>query len=529
MQSFLQYRRLKLAAQQPKHDHGAHETGFTSPHQPPPATESETGESTQDDEDATPNHAGPIVIQFDGPDDPSNPQNFSSFRKAIALLAISLIAFIVGFGSSVDAPLIPRVARHFGVSEVAESLATALYLVGFGCGAPFAGPLSEKFGRSPVYVVTLALFAIFIMAAGLSPNFGAQLTFRFLAGFFGSTPFTTAGGTLADLLNPQQRGKIFPFFALIAFLGPMIGPVVGGYIAQNGSISWRWTEWITLIVTGAILVIVVLFLPETSGSIILGWKASALRGQTGDPRYQAPGAATAEPLTRKLLTVLYRPFLIFFSEPIVILFTLYLTLVYMVAFSFFSGFAYIYGQTYQFSEGSTYLMFLGIVVGLCLVPLLGPLVHRFMDREAAKAKEKGFSHPPPESKLWFSMICAPLLPISLYWMGWSAKHSVSYWSPLVGSALFGMNLLATFISTYGYLIDTFERFAASALVAITFIRYCAGGAMVVVAIPMFENLGVAHAMTVLASISVLIATIPYVFYIWGHRIRAMSRLAPNKM
>lgn len=115
--------------------------------------------------------------------------------------------------------------------------------MGFGAGALFAGPFSETVGRNPVYVVTLTLYMIFIMASGLAPNIGAQLAFRFLAGFFGSTPLTCAGGSLSDIWGPLERVYMFPVFANAAFLGPILGPVAGGYIVSSSVLnSWRWVS-----------------------------------------------------------------------------------------------------------------------------------------------------------------------------------------------------------------------------------------------------------------------------------------------
>lgn len=96
---------------------------------------------------------------------------------------------------------------------------TGVYLIGFGAGALVAGPLSETFGRNPIYLVTLSLFSLFVMASALAPNIGAQLAFRFLAGLFGSTPLTCAGGSIADMWNPLERVYAFPIFANAAFMG----------------------------------------------------------------------------------------------------------------------------------------------------------------------------------------------------------------------------------------------------------------------------------------------------------------------
>ena len=74
-----------------------------------------------------------------------------------------------------------------------------------------------------MYIVTLSLYMIFIMASGLAPNIGAQLAFRFLAGLFGSTPLTCAGGSISDLWDPMERVYAFPVFANAAFMGPIFG------------------------------------------------------------------------------------------------------------------------------------------------------------------------------------------------------------------------------------------------------------------------------------------------------------------
>lgn len=121
--------------------------------------------------------------------------------------------------------------------EVTESLATGIFLIGFGVGALFAGPVSETVGRNPVYIVTLTLYMIFIMASALAPTIGAQIAFRFIAGCFAATPLTCAGGSISDLWNPMERVYAFPIFANAAFLGPIFGPIVGGFVGESTLVS----------------------------------------------------------------------------------------------------------------------------------------------------------------------------------------------------------------------------------------------------------------------------------------------------
>ena len=464
-----------------------------------------------------------FVVGYEGEKDILNPHNWSKTTRIAATMNIAAVGWIVGFASSADSAALVQASADFGVSDVTESLATGVYLIGFGVGALFAGPFSETVGRNPVYIATLTLYMVFIMASALAPNIGAQLAFRFLAGCFASTPLTCAGGSISDLWSSLERVYAFPVFANAAFMGPIFGPVVGGFIGESKLVSWRWTEWVTLIISGLVLVSVAFFQPETYAPILLKWKAKRLRLLTGDDRYKAEVEIRDETFARRLGRSLYRPFLLTFSEPIIILVALYLTVIYIILFTFLTGYSFIFTETYGLSEGITGLCFLGIAIGLCLASLLVPLLYYWAKRDLAKIEEQGGSRLPPEFRLWFAMFGAPTVPISLFWMGWTTNPSISFWSPLAASVLFGYGILCVFISSYQYVIDSYEGYAASALASVTLVRYVAAGGMVEVATPMYRNLGVPYTLTILACLSAVMVPVPYLFYFFGPQIRKRSK------
>lgn len=466
-----------------------------------------------------------FVVGYEGPDDPNDPHHWPLTKRIACTFMVAAIGCVVGIASAIDSSVLSKAAQDFHVAEVTESLATGLFLIGFGCGALFAGPISETVGRNPVYITTLAIYMIWIMASALSPNIGAQLVFRFLAGLFGSTPLTCAGGSISDLWNPLERVFAFPVFANAAFTGPLLGPVIGGWIAQS-SLSWRWVEWITLIISGAVLAMVVLFQPETYPQKLLKWKAEHIRAVTGDDRYRAAIEIRQESLTRRLKRALYRPFLLTAREPIIILIALYLTVIYIVLFTFLDGYTYIFTDTYGISEGLTGLCFLGIIIGLFGASALVPMIYKWAKRDIQNIREQGGDRLPPEFRLWYSMLGGSIaIPISLFWMGWTAYPDISIWSPLAASVLFGYGILCVFITSYQYVIDAYETFAASALASVTLIRYVAAGAMTVVGVPFYENLGVHYTLTILACISIPLVPVPYVFYKYGPWIRSKSKYA----
>jgi hypothetical protein len=119
------------------------------------------------------------------------------------------------------------------------------------------------------------------------------------------------------------------------------------------------------------------------------------------------------------------------------------------------------------------------------------------------------------------------IPISLFWMGWTARPDIPIWSPLAASVVCGYGILTIFITIYQYLIDAYETFAASALVAVTVVRYIASGAFAVIGVPWYQNLGPAYVLTIMGAISAVLAPVPYLFYIYGPKIRAKSKYAIN--
>ena len=164
----------------------------------------------------------------------------------------------------------------------------------------------------------------------------------------------------------SERTFVFPVFANAAFWGPILGPVLGGFIGQaasKGIISWRWTEWVTLIWSGLILGTMVLFMPETYAPTLLKWKASRLREITGDNRYMSPLEVQNTKFLDRLIHNMYRPFVLFAFEPIAVLFTLYLTVVYIVLFTFLTGYEFIFADVFGLNQGLTFLCFLGIGIG----------------------------------------------------------------------------------------------------------------------------------------------------------------------
>lgn len=162
-------------------------------------------------------------VGWAGEDDPFNPKRWPTVTRLGSTFLVCVVAFFATSASSIDSVIIARAAAEFGVSSIVESLATGLFLVGFGAGALLASPLSELVGRQPVYIVSLLVFEGWTIGSALSPNITAQLIFRFLMGVSSSAPLTVAGGSISDMWSPLERTFAYPFYAIPGFGGAVFG------------------------------------------------------------------------------------------------------------------------------------------------------------------------------------------------------------------------------------------------------------------------------------------------------------------
>ena len=195
----------------------------------------------------------PNVIDWDSSDDPDRAINWSRNAKVANIGIISFITFLTPLASSMVAPGVPLIMKDFKSTDATiASFIVSIYILGYALGPLFLAPMSEVYGRLPVYHVSNASFVVWTIGCALAPNMSALLFFRLMAGIAGSCPLTIGGGSIADLIVPSKRGGAMAIFALGPLLGPVIGPVAGGFLAEDK--GWRWVFWLITIAVGLVLV-----------------------------------------------------------------------------------------------------------------------------------------------------------------------------------------------------------------------------------------------------------------------------------
>jgi multidrug resistance protein len=380
-------------------------------------------------------------------------------------------------------------------------------------------PLSEVLGRRIIYASTLLVAVIFIIPCAVSKNITTLLVCRAIDGIAFSAPMTLVGGTLADLWKTEERGVPMAAFSAAPFIGPAIGPLVGGFLSDAA--GWRWLYWIQLIIAGVAYVLITFTVPETYAPTILAKRAKKIRLETGDDSHVTEQDLDLRPLKERIRIFLIRPFQLLFGELIVFLVALYMSILYGLLYMYFIAYPIIYQGGKGYSAGITGLMFIPIALGVLCSAACAPLVNKHYLRLFQKHNRS----PPAEVRLIPMMVSCWFIPIGLFIFAWSSYSRLSWAGPAIGGFPVGFGFIFLYNSANNYLVDSYQHQAASALAAKTFLRSFWGAAVVLFTTQMYNRLGYQWASSLLAFIALACCAIPYVFYFYGARIRAHSKYA----
>ncbi|KIW83638.1 hypothetical protein Z517_02884 [Fonsecaea pedrosoi CBS 271.37] len=466
---------------------------------------------------------GKIEVNTTDDSDPIDPRNWPLLARCKNIAILSLLIFSQGWASAADSMANSRMSQDYGVSKVAANLSQALYLLGIGSGCLFCGPLSETVGRNPTYLAATFCYLCFVLGTGLTSNLGGRIVCRYFVGLFASATLGINGASVSDQFRPVKRAFAFPVIAWANVAAPMLAPVAGGWLVQNRNLSWHWTDWVTLIISSFAFIVAFLFLPETYLPVLLDWKARHLRRVSGSPVYVSRHAEKAS-LLKRLRETLPMTVVYFSSEPVVAVLGGYLVLVYILMFSFLSGFDYIFKETYGLSDGLTGSCFASIAAGSSFFTLSAPGLFHLSREHTHYVPQARIT---PEYRLWPAIVTAPLMPVSLFWLGWTNYASVSVWSGLAACFCFGVVATALYVATYEYIVDSYTKHSAVTLASITMARYLVAGSMVIAARPMYTGIGVHWTMTLLGCLGLLLAPAPLVFRRYGEKLRAKSAYAES--
>ncbi|KAF9464294.1 MFS general substrate transporter [Collybia nuda] len=465
----------------------------------------------------------PFLVQFDGVDDPTNPLFWSRPKRWYMTLASGVLVLNATFASSAPSGVIKQLTERFEMSEKVATLTLSLFVTGYCVGPILWGPLSERYGRRPIFLSAFFLYVCTQLGSALAKNTASVLVFRFLGGTFAACPLSNSGALISDIWDAETRGKALAIFAVTPFAGPALGPAVAGFLGEKT--DWRWVFWLLTIFSGVCWIMILVTIPETYAPIILVYKARKLRKSTGDSRYYA-ALEKNRPRPHQLFDkVLARPFKVLFHEPMLIAITAYLSFAYGCLYLMFEAYPFVFTRPHNLSPGLSGLTFLPVAVGGAMA--VAVYVAIFNPRYEREAKKYAPNPVPPEFRLEMALIAGPMFAVSFFWFGWTSFPSISLWVPLMSGIPVGFSMSWIFLSLFNYIIDAYLAIAASAIAASIIWRSLAGAAFPLFAGNMYDALGPRWASSLLGFVAVAMIPIPFVLIKYGPKLRKNSKYAAS--
>ncbi|KAI1147590.1 MFS general substrate transporter [Nemania diffusa] len=462
----------------------------------------------------------PILVGWEEPEDqdPANPMNWSAAWKWGNIAQLSALTFLTPLSSSAFAPGVPLVLAEFNnYSSILATFVVSIFILGFATGPLLIAPLSEMYGRLKIYHCCNVLFVVFTIACAVASSFEQLLAFRFLAGFAGVATVTCGSGSIADMIPREQRGVAISVWSSGPLFGPIVGPVIGGFLVEAK--GWRWAFWLVAILAGVFTVTGFFVLRESYAPVLLERKARKLRESTGNDAYRSKfdnGKSTSQLLKEALI----RPVKLLLFSPPVTLMSIYIAILYGLSYILFTTFTFVFEDQYGFTASRAGLSFLGSGVGTIIGLFYGSLISDPVIKKAIA--KKGAAEPEDRLTFIITVPAALTIPAGFFLYGWATQMKLHFIVPMVGNALNGFGTIAVLMCIQTYLIDAYTEHAASVIAANAVLRSLLGALLPLFGLKLYDSLGLGWGNTLLGFLALAFAPVPWLFRIYGRRIRQRS-------
>ncbi|MCD6055323.1 MAG: hypothetical protein K0R12_285 [Gammaproteobacteria bacterium] len=179
--------------------------------------------------------------------------------NVVVLLAPLVVSFAVG--QDIFVPEVPELVNIFHTSQGLVQLTLSLFMLAAGAGQLIIGPLSDRFGRKSIALLSLLLYSIASIAAALSPSIAFLIFARMIQGLGACGMMVCAFAMVRDLFSGNESAEIYSYLNGSIAISPLLAPLAGGYL--NAWFGWRAPFFFLAILGISIFIAIFLFLSET--------------------------------------------------------------------------------------------------------------------------------------------------------------------------------------------------------------------------------------------------------------------------
>ncbi|KAJ9194007.1 hypothetical protein DTO164E3_7595 [Paecilomyces variotii] len=441
------------------------------------------------------------VPSFSGAD----PYNWPTWKKNINLILVAFHAMMATFTAGSIIPAYEDIAQDFGVSIQRASYLTSLQIAILG-GAPLIWrPLSNRFGRRPIFLLSTICSLAGNIGCAKSPGYASMAACRAIVAFFISPAAALGSAVVMETYFKKQRARYMGIWTVMVTLGVPVGPLIFGFVAFR--VGYRWIFWILAIVNGVQFILYIFFGPETRflGDDIDS-QASEFRNQ-----YISLRRIDTKPLS---LWGFIRPLTLAKNLTVLIPAVAYAMVFLFGSILITVEIPQLLQTKFNLNTEQVGMQFIGVIIGSILGEQLGGSMS---DAWMAQRAKRIRTRPEPEFRLWLSYIGFVLTIVGLIvFLVTTEQAPKGHWvvSPVVGAAIaaFGNQVVTTVLVTYA--VDSLPHEAASVGVFITFVRQIWGFIGPFWFPDMFESIGTAASAGVTTALMVGVSAIPTILLHW---------------
>lgn len=297
----------------------------------------------------------------------------------------------------------------------------------------------------------------------------------------------------------EDRNTPMTFFTTFVVIGCGLGPLVSGFISQN--VSWRWVFYASALEIAGVVLAMFFFFRETRGNIALRKKADLLNSwyqacenagqsvldvdvnvssdKTQSTRQTTPrrvrwsvrADVERQSIRQIIQASLYLPFYLLFTEPVVFFFSLWMAFAWAILWIMYGALPDMYQTVYGFDQQQQGATFASVIIGAIVSAVLSIVYEKYHTR-------KSVADSTPEQRLYFPGIGSILLPIGLFWFGWTSREDIHWIVPTLAVCCLTMGIFSIILAVVNYLADAYHQYSSSAMAAMSFCRNIAGGVFV---------------------------------------------------
>lgn len=189
-------------------------------------------------------------------------QELDPTSRVLVTIAVLLAVFVQVLDQTIANVALPHIQASLGATPESVNWVLTSYIVAAAVTIPVSGWLADCIGRKPLNLLAVAGFTIASVLCAAATNLPQMLAFRVLQGMCGAFLIPLAQATLFDINPPERHGQAMALFGGGVMIGPILGPVLGGWLTD--SFNWRWVFLVNLPIGTVAFTMLWRYLPATA-------------------------------------------------------------------------------------------------------------------------------------------------------------------------------------------------------------------------------------------------------------------------